>query len=293
MYYRRKILLSVLKIFGGKLDKIDLQKINLVIAHNQSKPTYHFVPYKFGCYSFQINADLKTLEKYNITSSDENYWYLKDTNIEMELTQDDSKIIKYVFNQYKNCLGQELVRHTYLKYPYYAVNSLIKEKILTESELKKVNESKPANSDTGLYTIGYEGISLEEYLNKLIKYDIKVLCDVRRNSLSMKFGFSKNQLKNACDSINVQYRHFPELGIQSNLRKDLSSQSDYDNLFKIYVKNTISSTVNSQQILVDLIKEHKRIAITCFEADICKCHRLHLSNSLKDLPNFTYKVYHI
>jgi len=52
-----------------------------------------------------------------------------------------------------------------------------------------------------LFTIGYEGISLEEYFNRLIKNDVKVLVDVRNNPLSMKFGFSKTQLKRFCEKL--------------------------------------------------------------------------------------------
>ena len=165
--------------------------------------------------------------------------------------------------------------------------------ILDKANAEIVLKSKPGNKATGLYTIGYEGMSLEEYLNKLIKYDIKVLCDVRRNPLSMKYGFSKNQLKSACENLGIQYKHFPELGIKSEDRRNVSTQNDIDLLFKSYLENTIPETIDSQENLVELIKEHKRTAITCFEADINKCHRLHLANSLKKLDSFTYKVYHI
>lgn len=58
---------------------------------------------------------------------------------------------------------------------------------------------------------------LEQYLNKLIENDVKVLCDVRRNPISMKFGFSKHQLIKACNGVGIEYKHIPEVGI------DLSS----------------------------------------------------------------------
>ena len=61
MYYRRKILLSLLQVFDNKLEKIRLQKLLMLLAKLQLKPDYHFVPFKFGCYSFQSNADLSTM----------------------------------------------------------------------------------------------------------------------------------------------------------------------------------------------------------------------------------------
>lgn len=294
MYYRRKILLSLLKSFGGELSKIDLQKLLLVFSKYQKKPSYHFIPYKYGCYSFQANADLNTLEKYNLTFSDDNKWCLIDQNeLNIELVKEDREILKTVVCQFKNKLGNQLIQYTYLKYPYYAFNSQLLNKLLDREKADLVLKSKPANNLNGLYTIGYEGISFEEYLNKLIKYDIKILCDVRKNALSMKFGFSKNQMKNACENLGITYMHFPELGIRSEDRKELSNQNDYDKLFKNYITNTIPETLDSQQKLVELIEEHERVAITCFEADICKCHRLHLANAVKNLKTFSYKIYHI
>ncbi|WP_348602891.1 DUF488 family protein [Bartonella tribocorum] len=41
------------------------------------------------------------------------------------------------------------------------------------------------------FTIGYEGKSLENYLNCLLENNIKILCDVRKNPISRKYGFSK------------------------------------------------------------------------------------------------------
>jgi len=294
MYYRRKILISLLDSFGGELTKIDLQKLLMIFSKHQKKPAYHFVPYKYGCYSFQANSDLNTLNKYNITGSDETKWFLLNQNdFKIELIKEDREILNTITLQFKNKLGNDLLKFTYKHYPYYAFNSNLLYKLLDKSDIDLVLKTKPVNNGEGLYTIGYEGISFEEYLNKLIKYNIKILCDVRRNALSMKFGFSKNQLKNACENLGIQYKHFPELGIRSEDRKELSGQGDYDILFKSYVKNTIPETVSSQEILVNLIKEYKRIAITCFEADVCKCHRLHLANSLKKLKSFNSKINHI
>jgi hypothetical protein len=42
-----------------------------------------------------------------------------------------------------------------------------------------------------------------------------------------------------------------------------------------------------------LLKQHQRIALTCFEANICQCHRKHLAEALENLPGFTYEVEHI
>jgi len=159
--------------------------------------------------------------------------------------------------------------------------------------LEKVNNSRPKGEKTVLFTIGYEGISLEEYLNRLIKNDIKILVDVRRNPLSMKFGFSKSQLHRFCENLRIKYMHFPEVGIQSNQRQELNTQADYDKLFDIYCQTNLTKTIDSQVKILNLLKEYKNIALTCFEANINQCHRKYLAESIENLPNFEYEIKHI
>lgn len=108
----------------------------------------------------------------------------------LSLKDRDRQAIRYVKQMYGNKTSDELIRITYVKYPQLAINSVVAKDKLTTEEYKKVIEAKPQSNKTILFTIGYEGVSLEEYINKLIANDVKVLCDVRKNSYSMKFGFS-------------------------------------------------------------------------------------------------------
>ena len=78
-----------------------------------------------------------------------------------------------------------------------------------------------------LYTIGYEGISFEQYINKLLTNGVKVLCDVRRNPYSQKYGFLKNGLQEFLGLVGIEYIHIPELGITSSMRTNLNSNIDY------------------------------------------------------------------
>jgi uncharacterized protein (DUF488 family) len=144
-----------------------------------------------------------------------------------------------------------------------------------------------------LFTIGYEGISLEEYLNKLIKNDVKVLCDVRNNPLSMKYGFSKSQLERTCNALEIKYFHLPDLGIISEKRKNLDVQSDYDLIFEEYKSEVLCKNKLDQLKIIELLGKYGRVALTCFESDLHKCHRFHLANSLEQFDNWDYKTIHI
>jgi len=294
MFYRRKIILSLLQLFDNELNKISLQKLLFLATNQQQKPNYDFVPYKYGCYSYSANADLKAMVRKEILSETESHFkYVDKTDYFKSLKEADKKILLETKALYGKMSANALMKHTYVNFPYWATNSIKAKEILSIQELEKVDKSKPKSNKVILFTIGYEGISLEEYLNRLLKNDVKVLVDVRNNPLSMKFGFSKSLLTRYCESLGIQYMHFPEVGIQSGQRQELNTQADYDKLFTNYCKSNLTKTTASQIQILDLLKEYKRIALTCFEADICQCHRKHLAEAIENLPNFEYQVKHI
>ena len=71
--------------------------------------------------------------------------------------------------------------------------------------LKAIEAENPAATRPGLCTIGYEGSTLENYLNRLLRDGVTLLCDVRRNPLSRKYGFSKGTLAKACEGVGIRY----------------------------------------------------------------------------------------
>lgn len=295
MYYRRKVALSLLQVFNNRLDKIQIQKLLFLFSRYKSKKkTYDFIPYKYGCFSFQANADLNTLKKYGIIQETSKSWIKVDeTNYLAQLDREDNKIIKDFSIIYKNKTNDDLIELTYKNFPYYSINSTIADKYLSTDELYKLNKYKSDETDIVLFTIGYEGISLESYLNKLIRNNIKLLCDVRKNASSMKYGFTKSQLENACNGVGIKYVHIPEVGIDSDKRQELKNQDDYDKLFVDYVENNLTKTKSHQIQILEILKENKRIALTCFEANESQCHRTHLAEAISHFPEFEYSVEHL
>ncbi|OPY83950.1 MAG: hypothetical protein A4E71_02809 [Smithella sp. PtaU1.Bin162] len=138
-----------------------------------------------------------------------------------------------------------------------------------------------------MFTIGYEGITIESYINKLIQNDIRLLCDVRNNPLSRKYGFSKTMLAKILQELDIAYVHIPELGIVSEKRKNLNDQTDYKALFDEYRETLLRKKEYIDKVF-DLLRVQKRIALTCFEKDPLYCHRHVLSRFMED--NYSVKV---
>lgn len=286
--------MAIIQSFGGRLEKIKLQKLLFLFAEKQTKPDYDFVPYKFGCYSFSVGADIKTMvAKQQLQETESMYIKQDQADYIKSLKEGDRQVLLYIKNLYGQMDNTALMKHTYANYPYYAINSIVADNLLTDEQLTKVKGSRPTAEETVLFTIGYEGVSLEEYLNRLVRNNVYMLVDVRRNPISMKFGFSKSQLIKYCNNLGIEYVHIPEVGIQSDLRQELHTQSDYDRLFAHYRQEELTRTLESQQKILSLLIENKRIALTCFERDICQCHRKHLAEAICALPEFNYKLKHI
>jgi len=81
MYYRRKILLSLLELFGSQLKRTDLQKLMFLYCQVSGQNHYDFFPYKFGCFSFLLSQDKLVLEKYGYLIKQDDFKIKKSQNI--------------------------------------------------------------------------------------------------------------------------------------------------------------------------------------------------------------------
>jgi uncharacterized protein (DUF488 family) len=286
MFYRRKIILALMQLLDGEVEKIRIQKLLFLYSRRKKDSEYDFIPYKYGCYSYSANADLTAMSKKGIIEeTDKNYIKADKIDYLKALKPKDKNYLQNVIDTYGKMNTTSLIVHTYINYPFYATKSIMAKKVLKDNLYQKIIDATPKENESILFTIGYEGVSLEKYLSKLVRNNIRVLVDVRKNPLSMKFGFSKTLLKHYCESLNIKYIHTPNVGIESNKRKELNNQDDYDILFKEYKATTLNNNIDCQNEILEILKKYKRIALTCFEANIFQCHRLHLSKSLKSVDS--------
>lgn len=294
MYYRRRLLLALLQSLGGKVEKMRLHKLLLLLMVRRGEAAYHFVPYRFGAFSFQANADLVALTTRGIVANHEKEWELLDKEDHAaSLKPQDRAVMRLVLEAFGELDRDELVRQTYVRYPYTAIRSEMAGRLLNADERRAVATALPPAGPQGLYTIGYEGLDLDAFLNKLLKAHIAVLCDVRRNALSMKYGFSKKQLQGACEGLGIRYEHLPVVGIASDERQELNSQADRDALFSRYTERTLPHTRPVQDHIARLVAQQGRVALMCFEHEVGCCHRNALSKAIVMQPEFQGQLIHL
>ena len=295
MYYRQKVLLALLESFGGELASTEFEKYLFLYSRLcEQDRSYEFVPYKYGGISFQSYADKSKLVASGYLE-DARDWKLSDSfdRHASRLKQDDARKVRLFHDKYASLKGKKLLHHVYRGYPYYAINSPVAKDLLTADEYAAVQKLKAPREGQLFATIGYEGITVEEYLNKLIENDIRLLVDVRKNPLSRKFGFSKTKLSELLDNVGIDYRHLPRLGIVSDKRKSLKTTQDYKDLFSGYEKTVIPEEQESVARLYDFFQEYGRIAITCFEECHTLCHRHKVAEAVADVAHRRFQVVHL
>jgi uncharacterized protein (DUF488 family) len=272
-YHRQRFLLALLELTGGRLSKMDFQKLLFLSQQETECPYYYFVPYHYGCYSFQAQSDIELLESRGWLQTVGNEIQLLEKSAS-SMAYDALARASYFAKKYKAYRGKELVSYVYEHYPYYAIHSKMAKDILDSHSYEAVIQAREKlKSDAKeLFTIGYEGLSFEEYINQLICHDVRLLCDVRNNPLSRKFGFSKGMLSYLLPKLGIEYIHIQELGIVSESRNNLGTKSDYAQLFEAYRKS-LPQKKESLERLGILLDQHKRIALTCFEKQHDSCHR--------------------
>ncbi|MCQ2976303.1 MAG: DUF488 domain-containing protein, partial [Bacteroidales bacterium] len=275
------------------------QKLLFLFTRKQQKEErpYSFLPYHYGCFSFTANNDIQVLIKNGYLlklkdNNDKDYYKINSefSNYISELNLFDQGYLRNIKKEFSNFSQEDIIRYTYENYPFFAINSKIAKDILTEEGLQKVEKQKRHIPETQLFTIGYEGLSLEEYINKLLINDVRLLCDVRKNAYSQKYGFSKAVLAQACEGANIHYEHIPELGIVSDKRQNLQTQKDYDILFEEYERTTLKDNNDALLKVRDFINKYGRIALTCFEKDPKQCHRSRVAKALINLPDIDYTL---
>ena len=293
MFYRRKILLALLEVFGGSLTKTDCQKLLFLFCSRRGMNYYDFFPYKYGNFSLILSQDRGRLADLGFLMSHADFQLKGDGTYLDQLKKTDCEALATLVKEVGCLRGKELLRKVYLEFPHYTSHSEIADRILTSEEYEQVSCAWNRDDVPCLFTIGYEGLTIDAYLDLLVSNNVAILVDVRKNPVSMKYGFSKTKLTEYTKIAGMSYIHIPNLGIPSNLRKDLSSPEAYQNLFDFYSSHILSEQKEALEGLRSLIRAHGRVAITCFEANHRFCHRHKVAEYLENDPSFNTPIVHL
>jgi Protein of unknown function, DUF488 len=248
------------------LSRIRLFKLLFLLRHQCDVCVgYDFLPYKFGPYSFTAERDLESLltngrligkglviPPYNAATANE--------QAAKTIPPATRKHLRLICERFQGWTDAQLVNKVYEWFPSYTVLS----------ERRRI-VARPLAAPA-VFTTGYEGVSIDCFLNNLINAGVCQLLDVRRNPISRRFGFSKVRLSSFCARLGINYQHFPELGIESAKRRNLGGAESYQELFEWYETETLSLEKHSLEAITSEVRTRPS-ALVCFEADPKFCHR--------------------
>jgi uncharacterized protein (DUF488 family) len=254
-------------------------KLAFLMRHETTVADRHaffdFVPYRFGPFSFNLYRELGLLRRDGYVSPRTDRIELNPpllgeikSNIR-NLPKDTLAEISIIVRRYGNLSGDDLLRDVYSRYPWYAAKSQLTDVLMTES--------LPAVApDPAIYTMGYEGYSVDGFFDRVLRGGISAVLDVRHNPQSRSYGFSQRTLKDIGTKLGVEYRHFPELGVPGDKRKTVGNEESRQRLLDDYEQITLG---NAPKQVLEVCKVMKEIPslLVCFESDPSTCHRSRLA----------------
>ena len=287
IYQRQKVLLALLRESpNSSASKIQFVKWLFLLREEENIDRYvnfyNFFPYKYGPFSFLAYRDIAELERSGWVKSDSNSFRYtvpeKDVD-KLTLPPDVTRSIEKILENYGRLSQQDLIEYVYRKYPWYASRSEIRQSI------RPIDTS---NARLAIYSLGYEGLSIDAFLDVILKAAIRIAIDSRNNPISRKYGFSKAVLAGKCSDVGIEYYHFPELGIPSEVRRQIQ---DKNALWDLYAKEIIPGKPEILRSIASICKADPSVLI-CFEEKPEDCHRHIMARELSrrtSLPVIHYR----
>lgn len=123
-----------------------------------------------------------------------------------------------------------------------------------------------------IFTIGYEGTTVAEFLSALKAAGVERVIDIRAVPNSRRPGFSKNLLRNALAEEGIDYVHLRALGTPADGRA-AARAGRTEELKRIYAGQLeLPEAIAQGAQMLELAKE-KPSALLCYEREPGGCHR--------------------
>ena len=130
-----------------------------------------------------------------------------------------------------------------------------------------------------IFTIGYEGVTVLEFLAVLREAGVERVIDVRALPLSRRPGFSKSPLRASLEEAGIEYVHLKALGTPTEGRAAARAgrQKDLERIYAGQLELPEAMAQGAQ--LLDLAAETPS-AVLCMERDPAHCHRTVLLDAI-------------
>src|SRR5258708_7828296 len=97
------------------------------------------------------------------------------------------------------------------------------------------------NKTMKIYTLGYQGLNPETYIQSLIDAGVRVVIDVRESSWSQRPVYVGSTLRRSLEPAGISYQHWKALGNPSANRKTASNAAECMRRYRSYLKQNRES----------------------------------------------------
>ena len=133
-----------------------------------------------------------------------------------------------------------------------------------------------------IFTIGHSTKTIEEFLDLLFSFDIKVLADIRRLPGSRKYPqFDQDNLRKSLEENGIEYIYIEDLGGRRKVSPDSKNTTWRNKSFQGYADYMETESFENGVKELEKLALEKNTAMMCSEAVWWRCHRSMVSDYFK------------
>ena len=124
-----------------------------------------------------------------------------------------------------------------------------------------------------LFTLGYQSLTAEKYLQGLVNAGVGIVLDVREHAWSQRPDFVKSKLRNSLAAVRIDYSHIRQAGNPSKNRKTARTAKECLDRYRNHLRSS-RGCLDQLLLMIHTADEDRRPAcLTCYERDFQQCHR--------------------
>ena len=284
MFPRRRILLRFVELAGGQIERLRLMKLMFLYSADEDSPRqtrFQFVPYMHGPFSFLLYRDMSLLKEAGLTSEpDDNHFSLTDEGRAhvRSLNDEATAMADEVHSHWATTSTSALVHYVYRSYPWYASRS--------EHGPQRHGQTVKEEPIGSFFSVGYQSLSIDAFLDLLMRNSVQNLVDTRFTPVSRVYGFYTRTLAKLCNNVGIDYSLEDSLGVPRSERPishTVGSVRQFERAYTEILRD------NNDAVMRDAaLAKSRRTALMCYEADVGECHRRLLGSRLRDLTGLSW-----
>jgi hypothetical protein len=282
MLKRQRLLLSLLDRADGTAFRAWLVQAAFLASRDRrgwaSSPLYDFVPHRDGPWSFSLERELEALERDGFVSAADGDAIALSPSGRAECASIDPAhafALRGAWHRFDLANAAALAARIDAEFPWFTMNA---------ADPARRRVARP-RAPCALYTAGYRGTSIDGFLDALLARGVERVVDVRANPASRRLGFHKSTLRKLAADVGIGYEHFPQLGVDKELRSEATTSGEVNRMFEDYAVRIRSQDADLAAVLA-LMNERPSVLV-CAETHARDCHRSRLSAALAERCELT------